>query len=254
MNHAYLPLLALTLGCPTAVEPAPTGPALEPAVQAPEPWTPPVRPAVTVPGGPSLSNFSGQAVHLNTGLWCAFYPLGWSDDGRFAWATERRANDMALEYGAIWQVLQVGSDAEVPFVAFGGETFPDNATLPWAWSQHSTAVEALLKDHFIMAGGTELLSLPAETMVGLLEARWELGDVVDFERSAHLLIRWDGGEEAAVYEGVRSDLAGAPDAPKLILSPSGQHAVLVYSVVQGEPVEALVDVQYRVHGLQLGPT
>jgi len=263
MNHAYLPLLALALGCSTAVEPAATDPVIEPSAQgpapeargpAPEAQGPAPRPTVSVPSVPALFSFTGQGTHLGMGLWCAFYPLGWSDDGRFAWATEHRGNDMALEYGAIWQVLQVGSDAEVPFVAFGGETFPDNATLPWAWSQHSTAVEALLKDHFIMAGGTELLSLPAETMVGRLEARWELGEVVDFERSAHLLIRWDGGEEAAVYEGALSELVGAPDAPKLILSPSGQHAVLVYSVVHGEPVEALVDLQYRVHGLQLGPT
>ncbi len=213
-----------------------------------------LRPEVSVPPGAALSHFSGQAVHLDTGLWCAFYPLGWSDDGRFAWATEHRTNDMGHEYGAIWQVLRVGSDAEVPFVAYGGETFPDNATLPWAWSQHADAVDAFLKEHFILAGGTELLPLPAETMVGRLEARWELGDVVDYARSARLLIRWDGGQETPVYEGSLSELAGAPQEPRLILSPSGQHAVLVYSVVHGEPVEALVDLRYQVHGLQLGPT
>jgi hypothetical protein len=207
---------------------------------------------VSVPGGPSLSSFSGQAVHLDAGLWCAFYPLGWSDDGRFAWATERRANDMALEYGATWWVLHLGSNAEPAFVAYGAEEFPENATLAWAWSQHAPAVEALLTEQTILAGGTELLALPADTPAGRLAARWDLGEVEEYDqRSVRLLISWDGGQEAAIFEGTRSTLVGDPEPAKLILSPGGQHAAIVYSVVHGEPVEALIDVQYRVHGLVL---
>lgn len=263
MSRALLPLLTLSLACagapdpvvpqpapvaPAVMDPAPDQGAVQPAAEAAPP-----RPTVSVPSGPALSSFTGQGTHLGSGLWCAFYPLGWSDDGRFAWATERRGNDMALEYGALWQVLHLGSDAEAKFVAYGAEDFPEDATLAWAWSQHSATVEALLTEQTILAGGTELLSLPASTPAGQLEARWELGEVQEYDqRPIRLLIRWDGGPEAAIYEGVRSTLVGDPDPPRLILSPSGQHAVVVYTVVRGEPVEALVDVEYHLHGLVLG--
>ena len=257
MPKTSILLLALCLACSPSLQPvledgSVSVPPPVAAQAAPIDPLPPLRPTVTAPSEPALFSFTGQGTHLGAGLWCAFYPLGWSDDGRFAWATERRGNDMALEYGALWQVLHVGSTAQAEFVAYGGEAFPEDATLGWAWDKHRVAVEALLTEQTILAGGTELLALPAETAAGRLEARWELGEEQDVERPIRLLIRWDGGQEQAVYEGSRSTLVGDPDAPRLILSPSGQHGVLVFSVVHGEPVEALVDVQYQVHGLVLG--
>jgi hypothetical protein len=262
MTTALFPVIALTIACSSAPAPAPpTGEsrpapaAEEPAPAAPEASTvPPARGPVSIPIEPALSSFTGQGTQRGIGLWSAFYPLGWSDDGRFAWAVERWVNDMAIEYGATWSVLHVGSELEREVVGFGAEDFPEGARLAWAWERQRVRVEDLLAEGRILAGGTELTPLPAETMVGLLEARWELGEMRGHQRPATLLIRLGGGQESAVFETELSDLAGAPAAPSLVLSPSGQHAALVIPTVRGEPVEALVDVEYVVRGLQLGPT
>ncbi len=219
---------------------------------APEQPVVPLRPLVQVPSEPALKSFTGQATHLGAGLWCAFYPLGWSDDGRFAWAVERRANDMALEYGASWRVMAVGATVAEEHVGWSAEDFPEDAQLAWAWSNQTERVERLLTEHKIMAGGTELLPLPVDTPAGRLEARWELGEIEDTLRPARLLIRWDVGPEQAIVETLRSDIAPEPQPPALMVSPTGHHAALVVPVVRGEPVEALVDVEYRVHGLELG--
>ncbi len=253
MSPALVPVLALALACTADPSPSATAPepvVAPPSVQEPAPVVAPRAP-VSVPSEPALSSFTGQATHLGAGLWCAFYPLGWSDDGRFAWATERRGNDMALEYGATWRVLPVGAAGPRPMLGFGGEDFPEGATLAWAWEQRREQVDALLAEQGILAGGTALEPLPADTPAGRLEARWELGELQDFARPAKLLVRWDGGEEVTFFETELSELTGEPPPPSMIRSPSGAHAVLVIPRVRGEPVEALVDVIYEVRGLPL---
>ncbi len=256
MTRTLIPLLALSLACtagPDAPDDVQQPPSDVPEVQVPdEGGAVPDRVPVTVPTEPALSSFTGQGTHLGIGLWCAFYPLGWSDSGRFAWATERRVNDMAIEYGAIWHVMQAGAESvDQENVGFGTEEFPEDATLAWAWEQQKDRVSTLLGGALILAGGTALHPLPAETPMGKLDARWELGELADFARPGKLLIRWDDGPETAILETEFSDLAGEPEPPQLILSPTHHHGVLVIPVVTGEPVEALVDVQYRLHGLEL---
>jgi hypothetical protein len=255
-------LLALALGCtrepsapdvevasppPAAVEPAP-----EPPPVTPEPEPEERRPPVSQPSEPALHSFTGQATHLGSGLWCAFYPLGWSDDGRFAWVEERRVNDMALEYGVVWHVRHIGSDTAERTLDVGTYDFDEDPTLAWAWEQKRAEVQALLTEETILAGGTDLQALPASTPMGTLSARWELGPVEEFQRSSELFIRWDEGPEQSIFASKISDLAPEPEAPRLLLAPGGAYAVLVIPVTRGEPVEALVDVQYVVHGLVLG--
>jgi hypothetical protein len=261
MKPFPLVLFALALSCSGEPEaPQRVAPPPEPATAGEEPSVPsappadPVqerRPPVSAPAEPALHSFTGQGTHQGAGLWCAFYPLGWSDDGRFAWAAERRANDMALEYGAVWSVMHVGSVVNQESVGFSAQDFPEDAQLAWAWERQRDRVEALLSEQTILAGGTELLPLPSVTPMGTLSARWELGPLEDFDRPASLLIRWDDGPEQEILATRWSDLAPEPQPPSLILAPSGEHAVLVIPVVEGEPVEALVGVEYRVHGLAL---
>ena len=255
MTLALMPISVLLVSCspppePVALPPVPNPlPAVEPG-PAPAP-APAPRPAVTIPSEPALSSFTGQATHLGAGHWCAFYPLGWSDDGRFAWATERRANDMAIEYGASWRVRRSDESGELAALHHGSEAFPEDATLAWAWAQRQVEVDALLAEHGILAGGTTLTALPADTPAGRLEARWTIGVERESQRPGQLELLWPDGRTQSLWQGDLPTLAGEPALPSLIRSPSGTLGVLVLPLVTREPVEALVDVDYMVFGLSL---
>lgn len=253
MSKPPILLSALCFACSTPTEP--TGPA---PISAPPEVSqelmpappPPPRPPVTVPTEPALYSFTGQATHQGVGLWCAFYPLGWSDDGRFAWATVHRSNDMNHRLLATWHVRDMGPGVAAGELYHGAEIFPDDATLSWAWSQRQEEVDALLDEHGIRAGGTVPLTLPATTPWGHLEARWELGDQPGWDRPARMELRWPDGRSQLLFEGSLPDLGGSPTQPSLFYAPSDRYAAVVQPLIAREPAEALMEVSYLVEGLK----
>jgi hypothetical protein len=256
-------LLALALGgggcapdrdAPVAPEPPPgSEPIPAPAAEPVPPPDPPALPQP--PAAPALESFTGQATHLGNGLRCAFYPLGWSSDGHFAYAEERMVNDMALEYGVRWATIDATTGVETTLHHWSSLDWDDGPpTLTDAWQASLEPLRAQLEQQGIAAyPEQQLSSLPLELATGTIDAAWTVTPVHELEHRAQLRVTAADGSGYTALDTAISTLVGAPAEPLALLSPDGAHALILAQVVRGEPVEALVDLDYQLFPLSSPP-
>lgn len=235
-------LLLLLLACTPAPTPEP----------APEPAPPAVEESaaievaeVSVPADPARASFTGQATDQGMGLYCALYPLGWSESGQLAWAFERRASDMELSYRADWSLLDTAT-GETEVHTYSDED-PDQV-LSKVWASQQAEVDALLAG--VHGPAPELRPFPTTTPWGELAVAWTVEpSAKGHERDVALTLTSSQGWTQIVWKGTVEDLTLPMREPALVLSPDQQHAVVVVEVVEGV-VEALADVRWHLIPLQ----
>ena len=248
-------LVPALLACsPPATSPAtPQSPTVEAPTQPPAPGeVPPPLPAHYLPPAAQRQHLSGQSAHLGVGRHCAFYAIGWSHDGAFAYATDTRSDDMGREYTARWQVLDP-SGAPAGSLDYQVAEWSDEAQARFAgaWQARQGQIDDLLHQHGIQPdSATDPLPLPQELGGGTVDARWELAPLDALLQRATLTMSGPvPGQQRVLYDQPISRLQVLPPQAHLIRHRDAHHAALLAEVVEGDPVEGMVTLRYLVYAL-----